>query len=257
MPLVSIVMPSHNSENTISESIQSVIKQTFQDWELLIVDDKSTDGTWEIINNFSSLHQNIRKFRSEVNQGAGASRNLAIEKAEGRFIAFLDSDDIWEHEKLEEQISFMLKNNYPFTYTYYTGFDNQGDLNLIKSPKFTTYNKLIYSNVIGCLTAVYDTKHFGKKFMPLIRKRQDMGLWLELLKSTPKAYCLPKSLAKYRVDSGMTAKKSGVLNYQWRFYRDVLKLNLPRSALVFSVYAAKGALKQQAKKMAKLKRRRK
>ncbi|MDF5198413.1 glycosyltransferase family 2 protein, partial [Vibrio parahaemolyticus] len=102
--------------------------------------------------------------------------------------------------------------------------------------------------VIGCLTAVYDTKVLGKRYMPLIRKRQDMGLWLEILKDTPKAYCLPKTLAKYRMDTGMTSNKFSVLSYQWRFYRDVVGLNIPRSMFTFSVYAVKGTMKHRSKR---------
>ncbi|CAH1597086.1 Putative N-acetylgalactosaminyl-diphosphoundecaprenol glucuronosyltransferase [Vibrio owensii] len=245
---VSIVMPAHNSGKYIAESIQSVLAQTYENWELIIVDDRSVDDTWKIINNYADKHDNIRVYQNKENLGAGATRNYAIEKAKGRFIAFLDSDDLWAEDKLSEQIAFMLENDYPLTYTHYSRFNSDEELNVVTAPEYTTYKKLMYSNVIGCLTAVYDTKVLGKRYMPLIRKRQDMGLWLEILKDTPKAYCLPKTLAKYRMDTGMTSNKFSVLSYQWRFYRDVVGLNIPRSMFTFSVYAVKGTMKHRSKR---------
>ncbi|HHC6613238.1 TPA: glycosyltransferase family 2 protein [Vibrio parahaemolyticus] len=245
---VSVIMPSYNSRDTIEASISSVLSQTFTDWELIIVDDCSTDGTWELITDYAHKYLNIKVYQNTTNLGAGASRNFAIKKAKGRFIAFLDSDDLWMENKLAEQIPFMLENNYPLTYTHYSRFNNEEELSVVTAPEYTTYKKLMYSNVIGCLTAVYDTQALGKRYMPLIRKRQDMGLWLDILKDTPKAYCLPKPLAKYRMDSGMTANKFSVLSYQWKFYRDVVGLSLPRSLFTFSVYAVKGTMKHRTKR---------
>ncbi|MFH4553877.1 glycosyltransferase family 2 protein [Vibrio alginolyticus] len=246
--LVSIIMPSYNSDGTILESIQSVLSQTYKNWELIIVDDRSTDNTWQVIQTYADKYDNIRVYQNKENLGAGASRNFAIKKARGRFIAFLDSDDLWTEDKLSEQIAFMLENDYPLTYTHYSRFTSEEELSVVTAPEYTTYKKLMYSNVIGCLTAVYDAQALGKRYMPLIRKRQDMGLWLDILKDTPKAYCLPKPLAKYRMDSGMTANKFSVLSYQWKFYRDVVGLSLPRSLFTFSVYAVKGTMKHRTKR---------
>lgn len=246
--MVSIIMPTYNSDQTVVESIQSVLSQTYKNWELIIVDDRSTDNTWQVIQTYADKYDNIRVYQNKENLGAGASRNFAIKKAKGRFIAFLDSDDLWMENKLAEQIPFMLENNYPLTYTHYSRFNNEEELSVVTAPEYTTYKKLMYSNVIGCLTAVYDTQKLGKRYMPLIRKHQDMGLWLDILKETPKAYCLPKPLAKYRMDSGMTANKFSVLSYQWKFYRDVVGLSLPRSLFTFSVYAVKGTMKHRTKR---------
>ncbi|MCR9559860.1 glycosyltransferase family 2 protein [Vibrio alginolyticus] len=246
--LVSIIMPTYNSTGTVVESIQSVLSQTYKNWELIIVDDRSTDNTWQVIQTYADKYDNIRVYQNKENLGAGASRNFAIKKARGRFIAFLDSDDLWTEDKLAEQIPFMLENNYPLTYTHYSRFTSEEELSVVTAPEYTTYKKLMYSNVIGCLTAVYDAQALGKRYMPLIRKRQDMGLWLDILKDTPKAYCLPKPLAKYRMDSGMTANKFSVLSYQWKFYRDVVGLSLPRSLFTFSVYAVKGTMKHRTKR---------
>ncbi|KYN88995.1 glycosyl transferase [Vibrio cidicii] len=243
--MVSVIMPSYNSGKTISESIGSVLQQSYTDWELIIVDDQSTDDTWSIISKYAEEFENIHIYRNKTNSGAGVSRNFAIEKSKGRFIAFLDSDDLWSKDKLSKQISFMLDNNYPFTYTYYQRFDKNGYRDIVEAPKYTTYHKLLYSNVIGCLTAIYDTHILGKKYMPLIRKRQDMGLWLDILKCVPKAYCLQEVLASYRMDSGMTANKLTVLSYQWAFYREVVGLSLFRSAFTFGIYALKGFIKHR------------
>ncbi|EOX4809590.1 glycosyltransferase [Vibrio alginolyticus] len=246
--LVSVIMPTYNSTGTVVESIQSVLSQTYKNWELIIVDDRSTDNTWQVIQTYADKYDNIRVYQNKENLGAGASRNFAIKKARGRFIAFLDSDDLWTEDKLAEQIPFMLENNYPLTYTHYSRFTSEEELSVVTAPEYTTYKKLMYSNVIGCLTAVYDAQALGKRYMPLIRKRQDMGLWLDILKDTPKAYCLPKPLAKYRLDSGMTANKFSVLSYQWKFYREVVGLSLPRSLFTFSVYAVKGTMKHRTKR---------
>ncbi|MDA3139740.1 glycosyltransferase family 2 protein [Vibrio metschnikovii] len=243
--MVSVIMPSYNSEKTISESIKSVLKQSYTNWELIIVDDQSSDDTWSIISKYAEEFDNIHIYRNKTNSGAGVSRNFAIEKSKGRFVAFLDSDDLWSKNKLSKQITFMLDNNYPFTYTYYHRFDKYGDRGVVEAPKYTTYDKLLYSNVIGCLTAIYDTHVLGKKYMPLIRKRQDMGLWLDILKVVPRAYCLPEVLASYRMDSGMTANKLTVLSYQWTFYREIVGLSLFRCTVTFSIYALKGFLKHR------------
>ncbi|WP_338367074.1 glycosyltransferase family 2 protein [uncultured Pseudoalteromonas sp.] len=242
-PLVSVIMPAYNAEIYISESIESVITQSYANWELLITDDHSTDKTQQIINEYATKDPRIKLFINEQNGGAGVARNNSIKQASGRFIAFLDADDKWLPEKLTKQISFMLTNNYAFTFTAYQKLE-QGELRgTIKPPVFTTYKKLLSSNVIGCLTAVYDTQVLGKLYMPLIRKRQDMGLWLNILEQVPKAYCLEDVLALYRVDSGMTQNKLEILKWQWLFYRKVKKLSIFKSAYHFVIYSVKGFLK--------------
>ncbi|MEL0659750.1 glycosyltransferase family 2 protein [Psychromonas arctica] len=241
--LTSIIIPSFNSEKFISATIHSIISQSDIDFEVLITDDCSTDNTVKIIKEYQKLDSRIKLFTLDKNSGAGAARNNSIKYANGRFIAFLDADDIWLPTKLEKQIKFMLDNKYALTYSAYQKFDLDGDLGVINPPLEVSYNQLLYSNVIGCLTAIYDTEHIGKQYMPLIRKRQDMGLWLSILKIIPKAYCLNEVLAKYRVDSGMTRNKWAVLKYQWQFYREVVGLNRFKALNVFIIYAIKGYLK--------------
>ena len=241
--IASIIMPTFNSVKTLLQSIDSIKNQTYANWELLITDDASTDNSTDVINHFVQKDERIKLFTLDKNSGAGAARNHSIKHATGRFIAFLDADDIWLPTKLEKQIKFMLDNKYVLTYGAYQKFDSDGDLGVINPPLEVSYNQLLYSNVIGCLTAIYDTEYIGKQYMPLIRKRQDMGLWLIILKMVPKAYCLNEVLAKYRVDSGMTQNKWAVLKYQWQFYREVVGLNRFKALNVFIIYAIKGYLK--------------
>ncbi|TMO22086.1 glycosyltransferase family 2 protein [Pseudoalteromonas sp. S4741] len=242
-PLVSVIMPAYNAEKYIAQSIDSVVKQSYQNWELLITDDRSNDNTQQIVKQYSNQDSRIKLFVNEENGGAGVARNNSIKQAKGRFIAFLDADDQWLAEKLTTQISFMLKNNYAFTFTAYQKIEGDKKGGILIPPKFTCYKKLLSSNVIGCLTAVYDTEMLGKKYMPLIRKRQDMGLWLDILKVIPKAQSIPNVLALYRVDSGMTQNKLEILKWQWLFYREVVKLNVFKATYHFFIYSVKGFLK--------------
>lgn len=243
MELVSIIMPCFNNEATIKESINSVLSQSYKYWELIIINDNSTDDSQNIINDYVNSDERIKLITNEKNIGAGGSRNKGIEIANGRFIAFLDADDVWLPEKLAKQIKFMRDGNYALTYSYYQKFDSTGLGAIVRSPATTTYRKLLYSNVIGCLTGMYDTDFLGKCYMPLIRKRQDMGLWLSILKKCNKVYCLPEVLAYYRIDSGMTKNKLDAAKYQWRFYRDVTKLNLIQSSWYFVWYSVLGLVK--------------
>ncbi|HBI6860839.1 TPA: glycosyltransferase family 2 protein [Enterobacter cloacae] len=243
--LVSIIMPSYNSSNTISSSIQSVLDQKYENWELLITDDCSSDNTLDIILNFSKNDERIKVFSSKNNCGAGAARNNSIDKANGRYIAFLDSDDMWHEDKLVKQVDFMLKGNYALTYTAYSKINMEGQIRKeIKPPIKVNYNELLKSNVIGCLTAMYDAKMLGKVYMPLIRKRQDMALWLSILKKIDFAYCLNESLAFYREGhSSLSSNKFKVLKSQWSFYRDHLGFSYPLALYYFFNYIHRALIK--------------
>ncbi|CAB5583674.1 glycosyltransferase family 2 protein [Providencia hangzhouensis] len=240
--LVSIIMPCYNAEQYIKDSINSVLNQTYPHFELIIIDDLSTDNSINIINSFSD--NRIKLIQLTQNGGAGVARNTGIEAAQGRFIAFLDSDDLWRPNKLEVQLSHMIEGNYPLSYTQYQKFTQEGKGKLVIPPNTVTYNELLYCNIIGCLTAVYDTKILGKQFMPLIRKRQDMGLWLKILAQGHTAYCCPQVLADYRTDSGMTQNKIDAAKYQWKFYRQELSFNIIKSTKYFIGYAIKGIIRK-------------
>ncbi|WP_323916556.1 glycosyltransferase family 2 protein [Aeromonas veronii] len=244
-PLVSIIMPTYNSASTISEAINSVILQRYTNWELIVTDDCSTDDTKDILINYVKNDSRIKFLCNQVNSGAGFSRNRSIDAAKGKYIAFLDADDLWLENKLSNQISFMEKNGYLFSFSSYQKFSKDGDGGVVVAPSSVTYQQLLYGNVIGCLTAVYNAEVLGKKKMPLIRKRQDMGLWLTLLKECEAAYSLPDVLAKYRTDTGMTQNKINTAKYQWEFYRTVVQLNLFKSSWYFCWYALNGLLKHR------------
>lgn len=243
--LVSIIMPTFNSIKTVKDSIKSVLEQSYLNWELLITDDCSTDGTYEYI--LSLDDERIRVFRNKINSGAGASRNISIKNAKGRYIAFLDSDDLWHKDKLYIQISFMKSKNLGLCYSGYQKIGMNGALGKkIQPPEFVNYHQLMKSNVIGCLTAVYDQNIVGKVFMPTIRKRQDMALWLKILETIDYAECAPGILAYYREGhESLSSNKIKILSSQWSFYRKYMKLNLYQAIYYFSFYVTKALMKHK------------
>lgn len=251
---VSIITPSYNSKAFIRATIDSVKAQSFQNWEMIIVDDCSSDNSVEVIQSFADQDPRIKLIQLTENSGAAVARNKGIEAAKGRYIAFLDSDDAWSPDKLEKQLAFMQANDYPFTFAAYDKVDEAGKVfGHVGVPDKVTYSDLLKSCSIGCLTAMYDTEFFGKVYMPLIRKRQDLGLWLELLKKTKYAYGLNETLGLYKVrpDSISANKKSAAL-FTWRLYRDVEKLNMFFASYYFSQYAIRGLLKTKFPRVAKL-----
>ena len=196
--LVSIIMPSYNTAKYIRDSIQSVLDQTYENWELIIVDDCSTDNTDEVINSFRDYR--IRFYKNELNCGAALTRNTALREAKGEWIAFLDSDDLWESTKLEEMLLFMKQNNYVFAYHEFEKIDeNSNFLNiLVSGPKVVTKRKMYHYDYIGCLTFMYSAKFFGLIQIKDIKKNNDYAILLKLCKKAD-CYLLKKNLAKYRI----------------------------------------------------------
>lgn len=230
--LVSIIMPSYNSGKFIAESIQSVIAQTHTNWELLIVDDCSTDNTIDTIKSFAD--KRIKLHILEKNSGAGVARNTAVNLAKGQYIAFLDSDDLWKPEKLEKQLQFMLTKNQPFTFSFYDCIDEAGkNFNkTIKAPKKLSYRQLFFCNFVGNLTGIYDVRFFGKIAISSIRKRQDWILWLTILKRLKTAQPVPESLALYRVrEDSISASKWRLLEHNYAVYRKFHRYNVLVSLL--------------------------
>lgn len=244
MSLVSIITPNYNSARFIGETIESVLAQTYTNWELIIIDDNSTDNSLEVLEQYQD-HPKIRIISNSVNSGAAICRNQAIEIAKGRFIAFLDSDDVWYPEKLEKQINFMHNNQHVFTYTAYDKINEQGnEIGHIDIPLKLNYQDLLKTCSIGCLTAIYDTNKLGKVYMPDIRKRQDYGLWLKILKQEKFAYGINTSLAKYRVrNNSISSNKLKAAGYQWKIYRDVEDLSLIKSFILMIHYTFHGVIK--------------
>lgn len=199
--LVSIIMPSWNTARFIAESIQCVINQTYQNWELIIVDDCSTDNTDEMVAHFLTDNR-IKYFHNEKNSGAAITRNNAMRKAQGEWIAFLDSDDLWLPEKLEKQIQFMKQGGIVLSYTEYEKIDEDGNpLNIyVSAPPIIDKHKMYRYDYIGQLTMMYSAKHFGLIQIKDIKKNNDYAIRLQLYKKPDtKAYLLQENLAKYRV----------------------------------------------------------
>lgn len=196
--LVSIIMPSYNTEKFIKNSINSVINQTYQNWELIIVDDCSTDNTDNIVSQFLSDGR-IKYLKNETNSGAAVSRNRALREANGKWIAFLDSDDLWMADKLEKQIKFMEENNYHFTYTNYEEIDEDSKPigRLIMGPKKITKRKMYNYCWPGCLTVMYDSETVGLIQIEDIKKNNDYAMWLKVCKKA-NCYLLNDTLGLYR-----------------------------------------------------------
>jgi len=251
--LVSIICPTHNSQRFVSDTIISVLKQSYADWELIVVDDCSTDGTMEVVRSFSAQDSRVKLLRLDANLGAAVARNTGIDMANGRYIAFLDSDDVWEPVKLERQLAFMQDNNYVFTYAAYKKINDAGDIvGDVGVPTSVSYKQLLKTCSIGCLTAMYDVSYFGKVHMPLVRKRQDYGLWLKLLKMVEFAHGINEPLGRYRVHANsISANKAEAAKYTWRLYRDVEALSLCEASYYFAHYAIRGFLRSKFPSAAK------
>jgi len=231
--LVSIITPLYNNENFLNDCITSVINQTYKSWEMLIVDDKSTDNSYKLALNFSELDSRIKVYQTEANSGAGLARNLAIEKSNGKYIAFLDSDDIWHHDKLKIHIKEMIENNASFSHTSY-GYLTESGVRLKKTLKVSSnwigYYDLLKKTEISCLTAIYDAHKLGKVYMPDIRRKQDYGLWLSILRKGVKSYPVNQTLAWYRQVSGSaTSKKHKLILKHYKFLRQNQGLNFFKS----------------------------
>lgn len=198
--LVSIIMPSWNTGRFIKETIQSVIDQTYSNWELIIVDDCSNDNTYTVVESFSDSR--IKYLHNEKNAGAALARNKAMREARGEWIAFLDSDDLWMSEKLEHQINFMKKNGYSLSYTEYEKIDEESKtMNIyVSGPEKVDKRKIYNYDYIGQLTMMYSAKEFGIIQIKDIKKNNDYAIRLQLYKRPETCcYLLKENLAKYRV----------------------------------------------------------
>lgn len=222
-----------NSEEFISESINSVMNQSYHNWELLLIDDCSTDKTIEIVNQYIVENNKIKLFKSELNQGAALSRNRGIKAAQGDYIAFLDADDLWKPNKLEIQIAFMETNQCDVCFSSYEQIDEKGKpLNkLIQALPELTYQKYLKSNYIGNLTGIYNAKTLGKITAPNLRKRQDWLLWLAAIKKSGKpAQGIQESLAYYRVrKNSMSSNKIDLLKHNYWVYKKGLGFSTLKS----------------------------
>ena len=227
--LVSIITPSYNSAKYIAEAIESVQNQTYTNWEMIIVDDCSSDETEQIIAPFLKKDIRIKFYKLDQNSGAGVTRNFAVEKASGNYIAFLDSDDKWKPEKLEMQLSFMEENRIPLTFSFYEQIDEGGNLlkTIVTTPQNISYKQLFYCNSIGNLTGIYSVDFFGKIPILGIKKRQDWVLWLTLVKKSGRIKPISECLAYYRVrEDSVSSSKIKLLKHNFMVYKDYHKQNI-------------------------------
>lgn len=240
--LVSVVMPMHNSAAFLSEAVESVLAQTYTNWELLIVDDASTDNSVEIANRYAEADERIHVFHNTNHiKMPSAPRNVGTQEAKGRFIAFLDSDDIWFPEKLEQQLPLFEDSLTAIVYSNYEKIDEQSIRanRVVTAPEQATYQFLLRGNIIGNLTGIYDTKKVGKIAIENIH-HEDYKVWLSILKQGFIARNTNTTLAAYRVSShSVSSNKLKVISWQWNIYREVEHLSLLRSAYYFVFYAFK------------------
>lgn len=239
---ISIITPVYNCEKLIGNTIETVINQTYTNWEMLLVDDCSTDNSEKIIEEYIRKDNRVKYFKLEQNSGAAVARNYALEKSEGRFIAYLDSDDLWKPEKLEKQVDFMLKHNYAFSCTDYEKIDEQGNsLNkIVKIPQKVDYNLFLRNTIIQTVGVMVDTNLTGKELlvMPNIRRRQDAATWCQLLKNGFNCYEVPENLSYYRVVSkSLSSNKFKAVKMNWYWYRKIEKLSLWKTCYCFIGYA--------------------
>jgi len=241
--LVSIIMPSYNTGRFITESIRSVLAQTYTNWELIIVDDASTDNTDEVVGKFTELAEvnatchpreggdipsKIRYLKNDHNSGAAVSRNRALAQAKGKWIAFLDSDDLWTPDKLEKQVAFMEKNGYAFSYTRYDEIDEDGTPAgvVVGGPKCISKTGMFNYCWPGCLTVMYDREVVGDIQIADIRKNNDYAIWLKACRNAD-CHLLPETLASYRKRSGSISRHSylALIKWHYKLYREAETLN--------------------------------
>ena len=228
--LVSIIMPSYNCGKYVEETIRSVQAQTYSNWEIIFVDDCSTDDTVQRVTVLGEKDNRIRLYQNKLNSGAAVSRNYALREAKGRWIAFLDSDDLWEPSKLEKQIKFMEGNDYTFSYTAYQEIDSEGTLTgvEISGPNHVTKAGMYAFCWPGCLTVMYDAKKVGLIQIEDIKKNNDYAMWLKVCQKAD-CYLLPEILAKYRrgrIGSVSSHSIKTMIKWHYKLFREAEKMGV-------------------------------
>lgn len=245
-------MPVYNAAAFLAETIASVQAQSLTDWELLATDDGSTDDSAAILARLAAADPRIRPLSTGGNLGAGGARNCAMAKAQGRWLAFLDADDLWHPEKLDRQLKAMRAAQVPFSCTAYLRDDlESGRKTLVGVPARASRTDLLKTNTVACSTAMIDSAHFGPRRMQTLRRRQDFVFWLELLSATPEVLGLPDILMTYRQHGrSLSASKSRAAADTWAMYRQSLDLPLPQAVWYFGNYALRGVLRHRLPKLA-------
>ena len=244
--LVSIITPAYNAAAYIAETIESVLAQTYTNWEMLIANDCSKDNTSEIVQRYAAKDKRIKLINLKQNSGAAVARNTAIQNAKGRYIAFLDSDDLWKKEKLQKQIQFMQQNGYAFIYSSYEHFKGTKEniQNQVQIPKSLNYNQALKGNQIGCLTVMLDKKQISNIHFTT-QKHEDYILWLNILKQGTIAYGIQESLALYRTGNSksISGNKMQSALWTWKVYRESQRLSVVKSMYYFWLYVVNGLKK--------------
>jgi len=240
-PLVSIVVPVYNAARFMDDTIQSVLNQTYQNWELLLVDDCSSDDSVQIIKKYQKKDERIKLFELSKNSGAAIARNTGIDNSKGRYLAFLDADDLWIKNKLELQVTFMQEKNAAFSFTGYEFADENGKPNgkKVHVPQTITYKQALKNTTIYTSTVMQDMFQLSKKliYMPNLKRGQDTATWWKILKTLDFAWGIDKNLAYYRrTTSSLSANKLTALKRTWNIYRNIERLSLIYSFYCFSVY---------------------
>ena len=231
--LVSIITPTYNCGKFIARTIESVQRQTYTDWEMIIVDDCSKDDTKAVVEEYMKKDSRIKYHILENNSGAAVARTRAMELAQGKYMAFLDSDDIWKSDKLEKQLAYMKENNINFCCTAYEQIDEEDNKlgRVIKTVKKTDYNRLLLDCPVGNSTVMYNVEKMGKFAVPNIRKRNDDALWLQMLKKEKYIWGMNEMLMEYRVrQNSISSNKLSLIKYHWQLYREIEHLSVVRSA---------------------------
>lgn len=230
--LVSIITPTYNCGKFIAETIESVQAQTYTNWEMIIVDDCSKDDTKTVVTSYMKKDDRIKYHCLETNSGAAVARTTAMELAQGEYMAFCDSDDLWLPEKLERQLAFMQETGHAFTCTAYEQINEESESleRIIKVVEKTDYNRLLLDCPVGNSTVMYNVGVMGKFRVPNIRKRNDDALWLQMLKNEKYIWGMPDVLMRYRIRSNsISSNKLKVIKYHWILYRDIEHLSVLRS----------------------------
>lgn len=250
-PLISIITPAYNAARFVLDSIESVQAQTYPYWEMIVVDDCSQDSTRELVESKTEEDDRILLVRLAENSGTAAARDTAMEKARGKYVAFLDSDDLWVPTKLEEQLTYMKEKDVAFSFTSYRKVDETGKVLSapVLVPSVIDYEGLLKNTVIGCLTVMLDRSKTGPLSMGNLhirRGQEDYVLWFRLLKSGHVAHGIQKDLARYRLVQGsLSRNKLRAARRMWKLYRKAEGLSLPYSAWCFFNYAGRAYLKSR------------
>ena len=248
LPLVSIIMPAYNSEKHIRESIESVLSQSMEDWELLVIDDASQDETADIVQGYVHLDKRIRLFKNDRNIGTATSRNIGLDNSKAKWVAFLDSDDIWYSNKLERQLEIAEKEGAELVCSSYCIlYENTGKRVNYRIPSKISYEKLLRENIIGCSTVLIRSQLFKNRRFLAESYHEDYVMWLSLLKSGCNAIGCDEVLVEWRSSEiGRSFDKRRAALNRWKIYRSIEHLSLPKACFVFCVYGVRGIKKHKS-----------